>query len=88
MAVKYSTKSIIEALSSLNGMVYLAARKLGCTPQTIYNRMKSSVAIREACDNARGETDSAPQSNEETGGASPTRPLLDSPTGGMPELIN
>ena len=36
----------------------------------------------------RGETDSAPQSNEETGGASPTRPLLDSPTGGMPELIN
>jgi len=55
MAVKYSTKSIIEALSSLNGMVYLAARKLGCTPQTIYNRMKSSVAIREACDNARGE---------------------------------
>jgi len=81
MAVKYSTKSIIEALSSLNGMVYLAARKLGCTPQTIYNRMKSSAAIREACD-------SAPQSNEETGGASPTRPLLDSPTGGMPELIN
>lgn len=36
----------------------------------------------------RGETDSAPQSNEETGGASPTRPLLDSLTGGMPELIN
>ncbi len=26
----------------------------------------------------RGETDNAPQSNEETGGASPTRPLLDS----------
>jgi len=25
----------------------------------------------------RGETDNAPQSNEETGGASPTRPLLD-----------
>ena len=36
----------------------------------------------------RGETDNAPQSNEETGGASPTRPLLDSLTGGMPELIN
>lgn len=31
---------------------------------------------RELC--GRGETDNAPQSNEETGGASPTRPLIQS----------
>jgi hypothetical protein len=39
----------------VNGMVYLAARKIGCSAQTIYNRMKSNATIRAACDNARGE---------------------------------
>jgi len=36
-------------------MVYLAARKIGCNPQTIYNRMEKIPAIREAVENARGE---------------------------------
>ena len=55
MAVKFTNAQIIEGLNSVNGMVYLAARKIGCNPQTIYNRMKTNAAIREACDNARGE---------------------------------
>lgn len=55
MAVKFTNAQIIEGLNSMNGMVYLAARKIGCNPQTIYNRMKTNTAIREACDNARGE---------------------------------
>lgn len=55
MAVKFTNAQIIEGLKSVNGMVYLAARKIGCNPQTIYNRMKKNTAIREACDNARGE---------------------------------
>ena len=55
MAVKFTNAQIIEGLNSVNGMVYLAARKIGCNPQTIYNSMKTNTAIREACDNARGE---------------------------------
>lgn len=55
MREKYETQDIIDALKSLNGAVYLTARKLGCTPQTIYNRMNKSKAIRNACEDARGE---------------------------------
>jgi alanine-alpha-ketoisovalerate/valine-pyruvate aminotransferase len=55
MGVKFTNQQIIDAVNSVNGMVYLAARKLGCNPQTIYNRMAKSTAIREAVDNARGE---------------------------------
>ena len=36
-------------------MVYLAARMLGCTPQTIYNRAKRTQSIQDAIDNSRGE---------------------------------
>jgi len=55
MGYKFTNKSIIDAVNSVNGMVYLAARKIGCNPQTIYNRMKKVPAIREAVENARGE---------------------------------
>ena len=55
MGFKYKTQDIIEALESVNGMVYLAARKLGCTAQTIYNRMAKSEAIKDAVENSRGE---------------------------------
>jgi hypothetical protein len=55
MGYKYSNKSIIDAVNSVNGMIYLAARKIGCNPQTIYNRMNKVPAIRRAVENARGE---------------------------------
>jgi len=55
MGYKFTNKSIVDAVNSVNGMVYLAARKIGCNPQTIYNRMGKVPAIREAVENARGE---------------------------------
>jgi len=55
MGYKFSTQQIVEALESVNGMIYLAARKLGCTPKTIYNRMAKSEIIRETVEDLRGE---------------------------------
>lgn len=55
MGIKFTNKAIIDAVKSVNGMIYLAARQLGCTPQAIYKRMNKSPIIREAVDNARGE---------------------------------
>ncbi len=55
MGYKFTNKQIIDAVNSVNGMIYLAARKIGCNPQTIYNRMNKTPAIREAVDNSRGE---------------------------------
>jgi len=53
MGDKYKTDEIINAIEATNGMVYLAAKKLGCTPQTIYNRARKTNSIRQAIDNAR-----------------------------------
>jgi len=35
---RYKTDAIIKALKATNGLVSLAARRLGCVPQTIYTR--------------------------------------------------
>lgn len=53
--MRLSNQQILDALKEVNGMVYLAARKLGCASNTIYNRMAKSPAIKEACEAARGE---------------------------------
>jgi len=55
MVERYSTDKIIAALKATNGLVYLAARQVGCTPKTIYTRAKSCVAIRQAIEDSRGE---------------------------------
>jgi alanine-alpha-ketoisovalerate/valine-pyruvate aminotransferase len=55
MGIKYKNADIIAALESVNGMIYLAARKLGCAPKTIYRRMAKSEIIREAVEDSRGE---------------------------------
>ena len=52
---KYTQQQIIDALRETKGMVYLAARKLGCAPNTIYNRMAKSATIKQACEDSRGE---------------------------------
>lgn len=51
----YSTDKIIAALKQVNGMVYLAARVLDCSPNTIYARAKRTQSIQDAIDNSRGE---------------------------------
>jgi hypothetical protein len=51
----YKTAEIVEALKATGGMVYMAARKLGCDPSTIHVRAKASPEIQAAIDNARGD---------------------------------
>lgn len=46
---------IIAALKATGGMVYLAARQLGCEPKTIYNRRDKSKAVYDAIEQQRGE---------------------------------
>jgi hypothetical protein len=52
---KYSNAEIIKALKETKGMVYLAAEKLGCDPDTIRNRAKQSKAIEKVLENTRGQ---------------------------------
>ena len=51
----YKTAEIVDALKATGGMVYMAARKLGCDPSTINIRAKKSPEIQAAIDNARGD---------------------------------
>lgn len=51
----YKTAEIVEALRATGGMVYMAARKLGCDPSTINTRARTSPEIQAAIDNARGD---------------------------------
>ena len=55
MGARLSNSRIVEAVKKNGGALYLAARELGCSPQTIYNRMKTSPAIQQAIENSRGE---------------------------------
>ncbi len=48
---KYSDKQIADGLKAARGMVYVAARQMGCSPDTIKARMAKSprlAAIHEA----------------------------------------
>jgi len=55
MAYTYSTDKIIEALRSTNGLVSLAAKRLGCAPQTIYTRRDKVHAVAQVIDDCRDE---------------------------------
>jgi hypothetical protein len=52
---KFTANQIIEALQATKGMVYLAAKALGCSPSTIYNYAKRYVSVQQAIDNERGK---------------------------------
>lgn len=52
---RYSVDEIADALRRYRGGVHLAARAMGCSPQTIYNRVKKSVTLQKVLDDARGE---------------------------------
>lgn len=45
---------MIKAIRSAKGMVYVAARQLDCSPNTIYNYASRYPTIQEAIDNERG----------------------------------
>jgi hypothetical protein len=52
---RYKTQLIIEALQATNGLVSLAAKRLGCTPQTIYTRAKRVQSVQRTIDDCRAE---------------------------------
>lgn len=51
---KYKPAAIISALKEAQGMIYVAARKLKCSPQTIYTYAERYPKVQEAIDNERG----------------------------------
>ena len=53
---KRTDKDIIQAIRNSRGLIAAAARKLGVSRRTIYNRMEKSEDIREAVDEARDFT--------------------------------
>ena len=52
---EFTDASIVAALKKTKGMVYLAADKVGCHPDTIYARAKTSPAIATAIKGERGK---------------------------------
>lgn len=51
---KYSAEEVVAALRASKGMVYVAARQLGCSANTIYNYAKSYTSVQEALTAERG----------------------------------
>ena len=51
---KYTDDQIVSALRDTKGMVFLAAKKIGCDPDTIYLRAKKSKKIAAALKMERG----------------------------------
>ena len=52
---KYRVADVIAALRKTNGMVYLAAKTIGCAPNTIYNYAKRHPTVQQAIDDERGQ---------------------------------
>ena len=53
--MRVTNTRMLEAVKKNGGAVYLAARELGCSPNTIYNRMERVPSIKQAVEDARGE---------------------------------
>ena len=56
---KFTQAQIIDALKETKGMVYLAAKRLGCEAQTIYNYRDRYPAVRAEMEQQDGEVDDA-----------------------------
>ena len=51
----YTASKMIDALHETKGMVFLAARRLGCSPQTVLNYCKRYPSVQAAKEAERGE---------------------------------
>ena len=51
---KYTPKQVADALTKSKGMVYVAARNLGCAANTIYNYAERYAIVQEVIDQERG----------------------------------
>jgi len=56
---KYTQQQVIEALRDTKGMIYLAAKRLGCEAKTIYNYRDRYPAVRAEMEQQDGEVDDA-----------------------------
>ena len=56
---RYTQAQVISALRDTKGMVYLAAKKLGCEAQTVYNYRDRYPAVRAEMEQQDGEVDDA-----------------------------
>src|SRR5262249_13598010 len=59
---KYTPEQIVAALNETGGMRFLAARRLGCSVKTIDRAKKNHAAVREACEQKKGEMVDAAES--------------------------
>jgi hypothetical protein len=55
MTEKLKPRQVIKALQETKGMLYLAAKRLGVAPRTIYNYRKRYPSIDEAIESTKGE---------------------------------
>ena len=51
---KYKVEDMVQALRESKGMIYVAARRLGCSPGTIYNYAAKYPPVQEVLDTERG----------------------------------
>ena len=51
---KYTADEVVDALKATNGMVYVAARKLGVCAKTLYNYAKKYPKVQESIAEERG----------------------------------
>jgi hypothetical protein len=51
---KWTVEEVVNALKKTQGMIYLAARDLGCSHQTIYNYAKRYPKVQDAINDERG----------------------------------
>ena len=56
---KFSQQQVIDALRETKGMIYLAAKRLGCDAKTIYNYRDRYPAVRAEMEQQDGEVDDA-----------------------------
>lgn len=53
--LRFTAKQMVDMLNKSKGMVYLAARQLGCNPQTVYNYAERYASVKEAIATQHGE---------------------------------
>lgn len=52
---RYTAEQMVTAIREEEGFITRAARKLGCSPRTIYNYAKRYITVQQAMDDAREE---------------------------------
>lgn len=52
---RYTAQDVIEALRETEGMIYLAAKQLGCSHTTVYNYIKKHPTVKTEFEYQRGE---------------------------------